>query len=547
MAITNADKPPPPPPPPPTPPPPPRRPPYPDTNVPPRYHLGGEAQPTAIWPEIGRFAVGTDVQPTTVDYHYGFSSTVGAGPYHRDLLGDPPAEVEPVTPAVTGGTGLNAALTSTGATGTGATGTVTIRDSLTYKHWPTSPDRSARSWCGPARPSAPSCSQEAGPWVFNGGNGGSGGTLVLDGLTVSRCDIVLRGSFDTVRVTACTIDPGTAAEGSPPLAKTVDDVALAPCRIFIESGSIGQLLVDHCILGPVRTRFGGSAGTLIVTDSIVQGLPATTGDGYTDDDVFDPALLARGLTADDPLARALLAAMPDAARGALQDYARQPLPSQRDEGLPRDALDGLNALAGGPSLYDPALFATANLSDGVRALAAQAEALDSAHLARLNRSLLDESFPVALGVAALAVAEAAVQLNRVTVLGRIAAHRLSASNSILRDFTAVDDAQDGCVRFTAYASGSVIPRHYESPVIPPGAPIFTSDSYGQPGYAQLLETADAAITGDPAGASICSGAENGSELGAFSADLNPVKEQGLLVKYAEYMPLGLTPVIVHVT
>ncbi len=36
-------------------------------------------------------------------------------------------------------------------------------------------------------------------------------------------------------------------------------------------------------------------------------------------------------------------------------------------------------------------------------------------------------------------------------------------------------------------------------------------------------------------------------LGAFSADLNPLREQGLLTKYAEYMPLGLTPVIIHVT
>ena len=36
-------------------------------------------------------------------------------------------------------------------------------------------------------------------------------------------------------------------------------------------------------------------------------------------------------------------------------------------------------------------------------------------------------------------------------------------------------------------------------------------------------------------------------MGAFSAGLAPIKEQGLLIKYAEYMPLGLTPVIVHVT
>jgi hypothetical protein len=154
---------------------------------------------------------------------------------------------------------------------------------------------------------------------------------------------------------------------------------------------------------------------------------------------------------------------------------------------------------------------------------------------------------VALGVAALAVADAAVELTRVTVLGRLACHRLRASDSIITDFAAVDDAQDGWVRFSAYAEGSVLPRRHGSAVIPPGAPIFTSDSYGQPGYAQLLETADAAIDGGAAGASISAGAETGSEMGAFSADLNPLREQGLLVKYAEYMPLGLMPVIVHVT
>jgi hypothetical protein len=47
--------------------------------------------------------------------------------------------------------------------------------------------------------------------------------------------------------------------------------------------------------------------------------------------------------------------------------------------------------------------------------------------------------------------------------------------------------------------------------------------------------------------SISAGAKNGSEMGAFCAELGPVKEQGLLVKYTEYMPLGLSPVIVHVT
>ncbi len=202
--------------------------------------------------------------------------------------------------------------------------------------------------------------------------------------------------------------------------------------------------------------------------------------------------------------------MPAAAVTALRAYAAQP-PDAQEAGLPQPVLDALNALVAGPSLYDQAPFAPASLSPDVLALAGRAASLDPAGLAALNRSLLDESFPVALGVAAIAVAAADVQLTRVTVLGRTAAHRLSASDTILRDFTTVDDTQDGCVRFSAYAAGSVLPRQFHCAAIPAGAPIFTSDAYGQPGYAQLLESADTAITGGAPGASISSGADSGSE------------------------------------
>jgi hypothetical protein len=526
-------------------PPPPPRAPYPDTDVPARYSLNGAQlngtwPDLGIWPEIGTFATaGTPAEDFTVDYNYGFPSMVGAGPYDRDALGDPPSAITPET-TVTGGGGLDGALT-----GIGTTGTITINDSRTYSVLagvgstaePVSLLIRAGQKMRPVLRPAPS----AGTWVFSGG----AGQLVLDGLTLSGCDIVLRGSFDTVRITACTIDPGTAAGGSPPLATAADGVALAPCRVFIEA-AITQLLIDRSVLGPVRTRYGGSVVTMTITDSIVQGLPATTGPAYTAADVFDPRLLTVGLTADDKLAQALLAAMPAAAVTELQAYESEK-PASQESGLPAEVLSGLNALVTGPSLYDAGRFAAVDLSPDVLALAAEAATLDPAHLAALNRGLLDESFPVALGVAALAIADATVRLARVTVLGRIAAHRLCACDSILRDFAAVDDIQDGCVRFSAYASGSAIPRQYESAAIPPGAPIFTSDAYGQPGYAQLLGTADAAITAGPSGASITTGAENSSEMGAFSADLNPIREQGLLIKYAEYMPLGLTAVIVHVT
>jgi hypothetical protein len=132
-------------------------------------------------------------------------------------------------------------------------------------------------------------------------------------------------------------------------------------------------------------------------------------------------------------------------------------------------------------------------------------------------------------------------------------HRLECSESILTDVVEVEDTQDGCVRFSAWAAESVLPRQYESLEIADGAPLFVSVRFGEWGYAQLADGVDAQILGPwpvpppvmplP---SIATGAENGSEMGAFCAALAPVKERSLLIKYAEYMPAGLIPVLIHV-
>lgn len=152
---------------------------------------------------------------------------------------------------------------------------------------------------------------------------------------------------------------------------------------------------------------------------------------------------------------------------------------------------------------------------------------------------------------AINLADGVVELSRCSVLGQAKMHHLSASESILDDLVNVENYQDGCVRFSAWSSGSVLPRQYESVQIAAGAPLFTSRSFGQPGYCQLQPGVDNAIIppppATPSGVSISAGAEDGSEMGAYANDKNPIKERSLLIKYQEFMPLGLVPIIIYVT
>ena len=205
----------------------------------------------------------------------------------------------------------------------------------------------------------------------------------------------------------------------------------------------------------------------------------------------------------------------------------------------------LNSLIAGPSIYDPSRFNLVALSPETQTLIAANPS--GADLLTLNRLLLEQAFPVALADLTLAFDAGVANLCRCTMLGPMYVHRLEASECILDDIAVVENTQDGCVRFTAWSSGSVIPRKYESVTIDANAPLFTSRDFGQPGYAQLLEAVDRSIVSGGPGASISSGAENNSEMGAFSSQASSIKERSLLLKYQEFLPLGLNPVIIHVT
>ena len=509
-----------------------------------------------IFPEVGQFRTASAPAAGLVaSYQYGFPATLGAGPYDRSLLADPPAPFAPVI-TVSGGTGLDAAL----ATAAGD-GTVEIGDSRTYAsvliaNSTPSPVKALLVQAGDLerpviRLPEPAAGSPPATWTFTGG-GDELPSLTLDGLLFTGGDIVLQGAFATVRLTAFTADPGTAAAGGEgTLATAVDGRTLAPTTIWIQAdpsaaagdpGTIEELLIDSCVLGPIRTRDGGSVQSVSISDSIVQDLALQPAGSLTSADVYDPPLLATVLAGTWTPAQQIFGLLPAAAQTAAKGYTAGALSAASLSAI----INGLNAVIAGQARLDVAAPAVAGVPLGPDLEAALAAGTGS-DTAALNRALLQAAFPVALAPAALALEAGSVALERVTVIGSAFVHSMSASDSILTGFSVVDDAQDGCVRYSAVSSGSYTPRQFKCAQTAPDGSLFTSTEFGAPGYAQLLETVDRAISWAPAGVTISAGAENGSEIGAYCSCLAPIKENGLLIKYDEYMPLGLAPVIVHVT
>ncbi len=138
---------------------------------------------------------------------------------------------------------------------------------------------------------------------------------------------------------------------------------------------------------------------------------------------------------------------------------------------------------------------------------------------------------------------APASFTRSTVLGGVSVSELTlASESIFTDTVIAKRRQVGCARFCYLPPGSRTPqRYYCQPdtaalkdtagnVLERVKPQFTSLRYGDPAYAQLTTSTPLEIR---------SGAEDGSEMGAFNQLKQPQREANLRIGLEEYMRLGL--------
>ncbi len=127
-----------------------------------------------------------------------------------------------------------------------------------------------------------------------------------------------------------------------------------------------------------------------------------------------------------------------------------------------------------------------------------------------------------------------------------------AENSIFLGPVIAQRRQQGCVRFCHVPRGSRVPRRYRcQPVVSDDAtdteavrqaarvfPRFTSLTFGEAGYAQLAGRHPEEIF---------RGAEDGSEMGAFSYLRQPQRLDRLEARLTEYLPLGLESGVFFVT
>ncbi len=486
-------------------------------------------------PARGRFNLAKKPQRLSVAFAYGFSSDIGAGPYDR--RGQATTVVTP-SPIVTIKGGADAS--PPGGKLVGAqlkSGTILVGDSATYAAADVSVTGALT--IKSANQKRPLLRLGGGAWVIRGDSADA--ALTLDGLFVSGGDVILTGAFASVTITCSTFDPGEAAPpgGSPPgglYGVSADGRALAPTRLIIEA-AVATLTIDRCVLGPLRVRDYsavidppnakptaaapglGNVETATVSNSILQALVAPASAPFTQADLADPVrLLQRLQTSSDSGLAGLLKIDPTLGSSASPPAASPPLASIAPK-TAQAALDALNRIAKKPGVGRPAI---------------------------------ENLFPLELGAAALGFADGTLTLSRCTVMGPTRAHRLSVSECVLTGATQADDWQDGCARFSAVPINAKLPRPYRCAWIVEDAPLFVSTRFGDPGFAQLRADADLRMQPPPANltaqaTTILAGAADGSEMGAFARDKNPIRARALILKMQEYLPAGLVPVVVDVT
>lgn len=176
-------------------------------------------------------------------------------------------------------------------------------------------------------------------------------------------------------------------------------------------------------------------------------------------------------------------------------------------------------------------------------------ALDTDYLLSLTGSIVDGGSGVESSAPDYAIRAASgapatawgpeLTIDGVTVFGRTRVESATGQGAIFIHSLEAHDNQKGCVKFSYFSgAGDRLPPHHAC-VFAVSAPLrFTGEFFGQPGYAQLKLSSDRRIL------------ENGpgyDQMGAFGYLSNTHKWKNIHIRYREFMPVGVRPVLIPIT
>jgi hypothetical protein len=163
-----------------------------------------------------------------------------------------------------------------------------------------------------------------------------------------------------------------------------------------------------------------------------------------------------------------------------------------------------------------------------RAICGQIQLNDGIARLRLGDSIVDAP-------GARAIDATRLEIESSTVFGETRSRTLHASNSIFTDHVLAERRQTGCVRYCYLPLTSAVPRRFRCHPEDAAAaarvePAFSSSTYGSPAYARLARSCPVELT---------EGAEDESELGAYSFLKQPQRMRSLAFRVDEYLRFGL--------
>jgi hypothetical protein len=127
----------------------------------------------------------------------------------------------------------------------------------------------------------------------------------------------------------------------------------------------------------------------------------------------------------------------------------------------------------------------------------------------------------------------------VTFLGRVRVESIEGRGGIFVHTLEAVNNQMGCLRFSYFSGESDrLPQNVGCVSAPDAALEFTEEEFGGPAYGQLAGSADFRIR------------ERGphdDEMGAFGFQLEAHRFRNLQIRYREFMPVGVRPLLVPVT